>query len=73
MYANNDKEALLIAIRTCVGIDFDKVKIIRIKNTLSMNMIEVSESYLDELKDMNDVEIVGSPYKIKFDKDGNMI
>ena len=73
MYANNDKEALLIAIRTCVGIDFDKVKIIRIKNTLSMNMIEVSESYLDELKDMNDVEIVGSPYKIKFDIDGNMI
>ena len=73
MYANNDKEALLIAIRTCVGIDFDKVKIVRTKNTLSMNMIEVSESYLDELKNMNDIEIIGSPYEIKFDKGGNMI
>ena len=73
VYANNDKEALLLAIRTCVGIDFDNVKVVRIKNTLSMNEIEVSENYYDELKDRDDVEFLCKPYDIKFDEDGYMI
>lgn len=73
VYANNDKEALLLAIRTCVGIDFDNVKVVRIKNTLSMNEIEVSENYYDELKGRDDVEFLCKPYDIKFDEDGYMI
>ncbi|MEY8762058.1 MULTISPECIES: lactate racemase domain-containing protein [Clostridium] len=73
MYANSDREALLIAIRTCTGIDFDKVKVVHIKNTSSMDIIEVSESYYDELKNRDDVEILSKPEDIKFDKDGFMI
>lgn len=73
VYANNDKEALLLAIRTCVGIDFKNVKVVRIKNTLSMNEIEVSENYYDELKGRDDVEFLSKPYDIKFDEEGYMI
>lgn len=73
VYANSDKDALLTAIRTCVGIDFEKVRVVRIKNTLSMEDIEVSESYYDELKNRNDVEILSEPFDIKFDEEGYMM
>lgn len=73
LYVNNDKEALLLAIRTCVGIDFDKVKVVRIKNTLEMEEIEVSESYYDELKNRSDVEILSEPYEMIFDEEGFIV
>lgn len=72
IYVNSDKEALLLAIRTCVGIDFDEVKVVRIKNTLEMEHIEVSESYYKELKDRSDIEILSEPYELKFDEEGYM-
>ena len=46
---------------------------VHIKNTSSMDIIEVSESYYDELKNRDDVEILSKPEDIKFDKDGFMI
>lgn len=73
MYANNDREALLLAIRTCTGIDFNKVKVAHIKNSATMDVIDISESYYDELKDRDDVEILSEPKDIEFDKDGYMI
>ncbi len=73
MYMNNDRDALRLAIRTCTGIDFDKAKVVRIKNTLSMEEIEVSESYYEELRDRRDVKILSEPAEIKFDTDGFMV
>lgn len=73
IYVNTDKEALLLAVRTCVGIEFDKVKVVRIKNTLEMEHIEVSESICDELKNRNDVEILSEPFDISFDEEDFMI
>ena len=70
IYMNNDKDALLVAIRTCTGIDFNKARVVRIKNTLCMEKIEVSESYYDELKDRDDIEILSDPYEMQFDQDG---
>jgi hypothetical protein len=75
MYVENDREAMLIAIRTCTGIDFefDKVKVVRIKDTLHMEEIEVSESYYDEIKNNPEVEIISKPYEMQFDKDGFLL
>ncbi|MBP1764555.1 MAG: hypothetical protein H6Q65_1613 [Firmicutes bacterium] len=73
VYMNNDREALLVAIRTCTNIDFDKVKVVRIKNTLCMEEIEVSESLYEECQARNDIEIISEPYAIKFDSDGYMV
>jgi hypothetical protein len=70
IYAETDKEAILIAIRTCNGIDFNNAKVVRIKNTLELSEIEVSESYLKCLKDKKDIEIIGEPYDMKFDDNG---
>ncbi len=73
VYMNNDRDALRLAIRTCTGIDFDDARVIRIKNTLSMEEIEVSENYLDEIRTRHDVEVLSQPYEIRFDDDGNML
>ncbi len=73
IYMNNDREALLVAIRTCTNIDFAKVKVVRIKNTLCMEEIEVSESLYEECRARNDIEIISDPYDIKFDSDGYMV
>ena len=73
IYLNNDRDALRVAIRTCTGIDFNQAKVVRIKNTLCMEEIEVSESLYEECADRNDVEIVSQPYDIQFDSGGYMI
>ncbi|MDR3331603.1 MAG: nickel-dependent lactate racemase [Synergistaceae bacterium] len=73
MYTENDRDALMLCIRTCNGIDFNRAKVVRIKDTLSMEFIEVSESYYDELKDNPEVEILSEPREMRFDKDGFML
>ena len=75
MYMENDRDAVLIAIRTCTGADFEfcKAKVVRIKDTLHMEEIEVSESYYDEIKNHPDIEILSDPYEMQFDEDGFLV
>ena len=73
VYAETDRDALRIAIRTCNGIDFSKAKVVHIKDTLHMEEIEVSEAYYDELKNNPEVEILSEPEEMKFDENGFMI
>ena len=70
VYQNNDFEALRLAIRTCTKIDYSKARVARIKDTLTLDEIEISESLIDDVKDRDDVEILTEPYELKFDKDG---
>ena len=75
MYMENDYDALMVAIRTCTGVDFsfDKVKVARIKDTLHMEEIEVSESYYDEIVNNPEIDILSEPYDLKFDQDGFLL
>lgn len=70
MYQNNDYDALRVAIRTCTKIDYNTAKIVRIKDTLSLNEFEVSESMISSLSGKDDIEILGEPYALVFDEDG---
>ncbi len=72
MYANNDFEALRICIKTCVRIDYSKVRIARILNTLEMSEFEVSEALAEQIKDIPGVEIISEPYELTFGEDGYM-
>ena len=72
MYMETDRDALLLAIRTCNDIDFRNPRIVRIKNTLNMECIEVSEAYLDECKAHPEIEIVSAMHELEFDADGFM-
>lgn len=63
---NNEKEAILIAVKTCNRIEPENAKIVRIKNTLELNQIEVSTIYYDVIKKRHDMEMISQPYKLEF-------
>ncbi len=54
---NNDKEAILTAIKTAAPNNIKNPRVVRIKNTLMLEDIEVSQSLLDELSSRDDVYI----------------
>lgn len=70
MYANSDREAILLAIRTCNGIDFNRARVARIRDTQSLFEFEVSESLYEELRDRADISVVEGPYDMIFDDNG---
>ena len=70
---NTDYEALRLAIRTCTKLsDYSQARIARIRDTLSLSEVEVSEALLPDVMGRDDVEILSEPYELEFDADGNM-
>ena len=70
---DNDREALQAAIKTCNILDFTKVRMVRIKNTLELSEIEVSEALYDEIQNNDYVTPITEPYVLAFDDDGNIV
>lgn len=68
----NDKEAIQAAIKTCNILDFTKVKMVRIKDTLHVSEIEVSEALLDYIKQHPNIEQASDLYDFGFDENGNL-
>lgn len=50
MVAKDEEEAVRIAVKSCRGLDLENLRIIRIKNTLSLEEIQVSEAIYKEEK-----------------------
>ncbi|KAB7709178.1 DUF2088 domain-containing protein [Bacillus aerolatus] len=69
----NDKEAIQAAIKTCNILDFTKVKMVRIKNTLEVSKIEVSEALLNYVNEHPQLESITIPEEMSFDQQGNLI
>ena len=73
VYQNTDYEALRLAIRTCTKLsDYSQARIARIRDTLSLSEVEVSEALLPDVMGRDDVEILSEPYEREFDEDGSM-
>ncbi|WP_110927766.1 nickel pincer cofactor-dependent isomerase, group 22 [Bacillus massiliglaciei] len=68
----NDQEAIKAAIKTCNILDFTEVKLVRIKNTLEIAEIEVSEALYNYVKDHPQLEAVTEPAEWNFDENGNL-
>lgn len=56
MVMENDRQAIKAAIKTCFDIDINNVKLIRIKNTLDLDQIYISEALLPEARESSLVE-----------------
>lgn len=69
-YLETDRDVLLAAIRTCVETDFRRPRVARIKNTLHMSEILVSEALYEDIRDREDVELVSGPEEMAFDGQG---
>ena len=70
---DNDKEALLSAVKTCNARDLSWVKMVRIKDTMHLEEIYISEALLAEAQNNPDIEICGEPVEMRFDDAGNLI
>jgi hypothetical protein len=68
----NDKQAIQAAIKTCNILDFRTVKLVRIKNTLVLSEIEVSEPLLEYVKQHPNMEKSSDLYDIPFNENGNL-
>lgn len=68
----NDKDAIKAAIKTCNILDFTKVKMVRIKNTLEIAEIEVSEALIDHVTQHPDMEQLSDLFELPFNDEGNL-
>lgn len=68
----NDKMAIQAAVKTCNILDFTKVKLVRIKNTLELSQIEVSEPLLPYIAQHPNMEQISDLYEFQFDDKGNL-
>jgi hypothetical protein len=72
MILKNDRQAIQACIRTCNQPDLSQARVIRIKNTLCMEQIDVSTSLLDQVRQHPDMRIEGEPQALEFDGQGNL-
>ena len=72
IHFDSDREVLQKAIASLALAPGAAVKCIRIKDTLSMEEVRVSESYAEELKSRADLETLSAPVGMVFDEAGNL-
>ncbi|UOF89313.1 nickel-dependent lactate racemase [Fodinisporobacter ferrooxydans] len=68
----NDHEAIQAAIKTSNILDFKQVKMVRIKNTLQLSEIEVSEALLEQVAEHSNMDKCSDLYHLQFDENGNL-
>jgi hypothetical protein len=68
----NDLLAIRAAIRTCRLIDFDSPAVVRIKNTLHMEYMYVSEALRERALSHEAIEVLEGPCAFSFDAGGNI-
>ena len=73
MVLEDDKMALQTALRTLTQIDRNHIRVVYIKNTLSLETIMVSEALLEQVRERDDMEILEEPRKLRFDEHGALM
>lgn len=72
MVFQNDKLAIQATIKIAVGADKKNLRMVRIKDTLHLGEIEISEALLEEAKKNAEIEIIQELKPLKFDENGNL-
>lgn len=70
---DSDKLAIQLAIRAVCSEEPNKLRIVRIKDTLSLSELYVSEWLVEELKTNENIKIIGDIKELEFDNIGNII
>lgn len=75
MVMPDDRSAIKAAIKTANNLDYTgkATRIIRIKNTLELENIYVSEALLEDVKNHPKMEIVEGPLSFEFDSEGQLL
>lgn len=73
MVLQTDKMALQTVVKTLTGVDRDQIRIVYLKNTLSLDTIMISEAMLKEAESREDIEILEEPHLLRFDEEDTLI
>jgi len=73
VYFDTDREVLDAVFQTIGMVEAEESKVVRIKNTLEIGEVEVSESLLEAVRARGDLEIAGKLGEMKFDNEGNLL
>ncbi len=68
----SDQRAIQAAVKTCNVPDFNRLRVVRIPNTLHLEHIEISEALLQEAVQHPGIEVLGEPASWAFDANGNL-
>ncbi|GII22636.1 DUF2088 domain-containing protein [Planosporangium mesophilum] len=67
-----DRDAVAAAILTCGRADLDRIRLVRLRDTLDVEELLVSESLADEVDADPGLSIVGGPTAMSFDEEGRI-
>lgn len=73
MILPTDCDAIRAAILTCNIIDFDKVRLVRIRDTLHLGELLVSEALVEEVSAKTNVISTEGPFTMEFDDTGGAL
>ena len=73
MHFETDRECIEVALGSVGLTPPERSRVVRIKNTLQVDEIEVSEIYEDEITHRPDLEILEGPRPMSFDDGGNLV
>ena len=73
MFAQTDKAAIQAAVKLCNEIDKKNPRIIRIKDTMHLEEIFISEAMLEEALKNPNLEVLEEAKELEFDNDGNLL
>lgn len=72
MVLDNHRLATQAAIKTAFGADKQRIRMVKIRDTLHITEIQISEALLEEAMAHPTLEIVGEPEELSFDERGNL-
>jgi hypothetical protein len=72
IYFDTDREAISRTIDSLALPDPQFARIVRIRDTLSLVNLEVSEPMIDEVNRKPDLEVMSDPEEFRFDQSGNL-
>lgn len=73
MVLEDDRLAIQAALKTLTQVDREHIRMVYLKNTLSLETIMVSEALLDQVRGRDDMEILEQPHPLSFDDDGRLL
>jgi hypothetical protein len=72
MVLKNDRQSIQACIKTCNRLDKENVMMVRIKNTVALGEVEISENLIPYAKENKNLEVIGTPYLLSFNTHGNL-
>ncbi len=73
IYFDTDREAISQALSSLASLAPEKLRVVRIANTLNLDRFLASEACADLVKGKPGVTVAGKPHEMKFDGDGNLL